>query len=127
MLIHRDAGLVRALGPLGLAASIVSMMIGAGIFAAPSALAASVGSYAPLAFLAYRSALKLRLIGARTLILGFASWTGLTACGFMLYRIVFEGRSPPIHPIVAVMGIASLVPLCRYALAPLAMYWVRHR
>ena len=52
MLIQRDAGLVRALGPLGLAASIVSMMIGAGIFVAPSALAASVGSYAPLAFLA---------------------------------------------------------------------------
>lgn len=82
---------------------------------------------APLAFLAYRSALELRLIGARTLILGFASWTGVAACGFMLYRIVFEGRSPPIHPIVALMGIASLVPLCRYALAPLAMYWVRHR
>jgi hypothetical protein len=80
-----------------------------------------------VAFLSYRSALKLRLIGARTLILGFASWTGLTACGFMLYRIVFEGRSPPIHPIVALMGIASLVPLCRYSLAPLAMYWVRHR
>ncbi len=52
MLIQRDAGLVRALGPLGLAASIVSMMIGAGIFVAPSALAASVGSYTPLAFLA---------------------------------------------------------------------------
>lgn len=52
MLIQLDAGLVRALGPSGLAASIVSMMIGAGIFAAPSALAASVGSYAPLALLA---------------------------------------------------------------------------
>ena len=82
---------------------------------------------APLAFLAYRSALKLRLIGVRTLILGFASWSGVAACGFMLYRIVFEGRSPPIQPIVALIGIASLVPLCRYALAPLAMYWVRHR
>ncbi len=82
---------------------------------------------APLAFLAYRRALKLRLIGARTLILGFASWSGVAACGFILYRIVFEGRSPPIQPIVALMGIASLVPLCRYALAPLAMYWVRHR
>ena len=52
MLIQLDAGLVRALGPSGLAASIVSMMIGAGIFAAPSALAAPVGSYAPLALLA---------------------------------------------------------------------------
>ncbi|HEX8755440.1 MAG TPA: amino acid permease [Steroidobacteraceae bacterium] len=49
---QRDAGLVRAVGPLGLAASTMSMMIGAGIFAVPSALAASLGPYAPLAFLA---------------------------------------------------------------------------
>jgi basic amino acid/polyamine antiporter, APA family len=49
---QRDAGLVRALGPLGLAAGTISMMIGAGIFAVPSALAASLGPYAPLAFLA---------------------------------------------------------------------------
>jgi len=49
---QRDAGLIRAVGPLGLAASTMSMMIGAGIFAVPSALAASLGPYAPLAFLA---------------------------------------------------------------------------
>ncbi len=48
----RDAGLVRGLGTWGLAASIVSMIIGAGIFAVPSALAAAVGVYAPVAFLA---------------------------------------------------------------------------
>src|SRR6185312_12971737 len=49
---QRDTGLIRALGPWTLAASIVSMIVGAGIFAVPAALAASVGSYAPLAFLA---------------------------------------------------------------------------
>lgn len=49
---QRDAGLVRALGPLGLATSIISMTVGAGIFAVPSALAVSLGPYAPLAFLA---------------------------------------------------------------------------
>jgi APA family basic amino acid/polyamine antiporter len=49
---QRDAGLVRALGPLGLAAGTISMMIGAGIFAVPSELAASLGPYAPLAFIA---------------------------------------------------------------------------
>ena len=48
---QRDAGLIRALGPWALAASIISMIVGAGIFAVPAALAASVGSYAPLAFL----------------------------------------------------------------------------
>jgi APA family basic amino acid/polyamine antiporter len=47
----RDAGLVRAVGPWGLAASIVNMVVGAGIFAVPAALAASIGQYAPIAFL----------------------------------------------------------------------------
>lgn len=47
----RDQGLVRAVGPWGLAASIVNMVVGAGIFAVPAALAASVGQYAPVAFL----------------------------------------------------------------------------
>jgi amino acid transporter len=50
--IQRDVGLVRAMGPWALAASIVSMIVGAGIFVVPAALAASVGPYAPLAFLA---------------------------------------------------------------------------
>src|SRR6266850_629383 len=49
---QRDIGLIRALGPWTLAASIVSMIVGAGIFAVPAALAACVGPYAPLAFLA---------------------------------------------------------------------------
>jgi amino acid transporter len=47
----RDAGLVRAVGPWGLAASTVGIVVGAGIFAVPAKLAASVGSYAPLALL----------------------------------------------------------------------------
>src|SRR6266403_6302500 len=49
---QRDIGLIRAVGPWALAASIVSMIVGAGIFAVPAALAACVGPYAPLAFLA---------------------------------------------------------------------------
>jgi amino acid transporter len=48
---HRDSGLVRAMGPLTLGASIVNIVVGAGIFAVPGALAACVGRYAPLAFL----------------------------------------------------------------------------
>ncbi|HEX2789383.1 MAG TPA: APC family permease [Steroidobacteraceae bacterium] len=48
---QRDAGLVRALGSWGLAASIVNIIIGAGIFVVPAALAACIGPYAPLAFL----------------------------------------------------------------------------
>jgi len=48
---QRDAGLVRAVGPVALAASIINIVIGAGIFAVPGALAASMGVYAPVAFL----------------------------------------------------------------------------
>lgn len=49
---QRDVGLVRAVGPWALAAGAISMIVGAGIFAVPAALYASVGSYGPLAFLA---------------------------------------------------------------------------
>lgn len=48
---QRDAGLIRTLGPWTVAAGAISMIVGAGIFAVPAALAASVGPYAPLAFL----------------------------------------------------------------------------
>jgi APA family basic amino acid/polyamine antiporter len=47
----RDAGLKRLVGTQGLAASIVCIVIGAGIFAVPGALAASIGAYAPLAII----------------------------------------------------------------------------
>jgi amino acid transporter len=48
---ERDAGLVRTVGPWGLAASIVNIVVGAGIFAVPAAMAASMGPYAFIAFL----------------------------------------------------------------------------
>jgi amino acid transporter len=47
----RDDGLVRKVGPWGLAASVVGIVVGAGIFAVPGELAAAVGPYAPFAFL----------------------------------------------------------------------------
>jgi len=49
---HRDAGLVRTVGSWTLAASIVNIIVGAGIFEVPSSLAAAVGAYAPCAFAA---------------------------------------------------------------------------
>lgn len=49
---RRDAGLVRAIGTWGLAANIVNVVVGAGIFAAPAAVAACMGAAGPLAFLA---------------------------------------------------------------------------
>lgn len=48
---RRDKGLIRAVTAWGLAASIINTVVGAGIFTVPAALAASVGVYAPIAFL----------------------------------------------------------------------------
>lgn len=48
---QRDLGLVRAVSAWGLAASIMNMVVGAGIFAVPAALAAAMGPYAAVAFL----------------------------------------------------------------------------
>ncbi len=48
---QRDAGLLRAVGPNGLAASIICQTVGATIFVVPATLAATLGVYAPLALL----------------------------------------------------------------------------
>jgi basic amino acid/polyamine antiporter, APA family len=46
-----DESLVRAIGTIGLAAGIVNITIGAGIFRLPSSVAASLGTAAPLAYI----------------------------------------------------------------------------
>lgn len=47
---RNDGSLVRALGPVALAAAIANVTIGGGIFRLPAAVAASVGAAAPLAY-----------------------------------------------------------------------------
>lgn len=48
---ERDAGLLRAVGPVALAASIICQTVCAAIFVVPATLALNVGVYAPLAIL----------------------------------------------------------------------------
>jgi amino acid transporter len=48
---NRDAGLVRVVGPISLAASMISIVIGAGIFVVPAQLSQAMGALAPLAIL----------------------------------------------------------------------------
>ena len=48
---QRDTGLLRAVGPVALAASLICQTVGATIFVLPSVLALNVGAYAPLAIL----------------------------------------------------------------------------
>ena len=47
----RDAGLVRVVGPVALAASMLNSVVGASIFLIPASLAAAAGRYAPLAII----------------------------------------------------------------------------
>jgi amino acid transporter len=51
-LLRGDAALVRAVGFIALTAAVINVTVGGGIFRAPSAVAASMGTAAPLAFLA---------------------------------------------------------------------------
>ena len=50
--LQGDAALVRAVGPFALAASIINIIVGAGIFMLPALLATRMGAGAPLAFVA---------------------------------------------------------------------------
>jgi amino acid transporter len=54
-----ESALVRALGPLALAASIVNVTVGGGIFRLPASVAASLGAAAPLAYLVCAAAMGL--------------------------------------------------------------------
>ena len=49
--MHRDQGLVRGIGAMGMAANIVNGVVGAGIFTLPAAVALSAGAAAPAAYL----------------------------------------------------------------------------
>ena len=57
-----DARLVRAIGTWGLAASIVNVTIGAGIFRLPSGVASALGAAAPLAYLVCTVAMGLIVV-----------------------------------------------------------------
>jgi amino acid transporter len=48
----RDAGLVRGIGPVALTGAFVGILVGSGIFNIPAPMAAAVGPWAPLAYLA---------------------------------------------------------------------------
>ena len=48
---RRDRGLVRGIGPIGLAANMVNYTVGASIFVMPALTARAAGAWAPVAFL----------------------------------------------------------------------------
>jgi amino acid transporter len=48
----RDSGLVRSIGPLALSGAFLGILVGSGVFNVPAPMAAAVGSYASLAYVA---------------------------------------------------------------------------
>ncbi len=52
----RDAGLVRGIGLIGLSGNFLGILFGAGIYAIPRDMAAAIGPWAPLAYLACAAA-----------------------------------------------------------------------
>ena len=61
-LVQGDRGLVRGIGTLGLAAGIVNVTIGGGIFRLPAGVAAQLGAAAPLAYVVCTVAMALIVI-----------------------------------------------------------------
>jgi APA family basic amino acid/polyamine antiporter len=57
--VPRESSLIRAVGVWGLAASIVNVTVGGGIFRLPAAMAASLGAGAPVAYLVCAAAMGL--------------------------------------------------------------------
>lgn len=72
----RDSGLVRRIGPTGLTAAFIGILVGSGVFTIPAAMAAAVGSYAPLAYVGCALA-----VGAILLCLAEASSRVPTSAG----------------------------------------------
>lgn len=108
---QRDIGLIRALGPWALAASIVSMIVGAGIFAVPAALAASVGPYAPVAFLACGLAVGSSLAIAALYIAGCAASWLLARRGVAMAGPPLSFRRLGAATVIGIASMASLIAL----------------
>ena len=85
----RDEGLLRVIGPAGLTASIINVVIGGGIFALPAALALTLGPASPLAFL-----LGAAVMGLVTLSLGARRREGRPERGVYAYAAEAFGPFP---------------------------------
>ena len=116
-----DSALRRSIGPLALAASIVNVTIGAGIFRLPADMAATLGATAPVAYLLCAVAMGLIVIciaeaGSRVSLTGgpyayvevaFGPFVGFLA-GFLLWMLMTFVMAAVATVLVANLG--ALVP-----------------
>ncbi len=75
---------------------------------------------------AFREAIRRGLIGARALSGIMALWLVLVASAVGLAALTLPAWLAAETRVAAMVGIASFVPLARFALAPLALDWNRH-
>jgi amino acid transporter len=80
-----DESLVRAISTIGLAAVIVNITIGAGIFRLPSNVAASLGAAAPLAYLVCAAAMGLIVV----CMANAGRWVSLTGGPYAYIAVAF--------------------------------------
>jgi APA family basic amino acid/polyamine antiporter len=119
--MKNDASLVRTIGVVGLAAGIVNVTIGGGIFRLPADVAAQLGSTAPLAYLLCAVAMGLIVTcmaeaGSRVSLTGgpyayvetaFGPFVGFLA-GFLLWMLLTFAMAAVATVLVANLG--ALVP-----------------
>lgn len=113
--------LVRAIGTLGLAASIVNITVGGGIFRLPAGAAAALGAAAPLAYLACTLAMMLFVIcfadaGSRVSMTGGPYAYVETAfgpfVGFLIGALLWVGMTFALSAVASFFGdsLAALAP-----------------
>jgi hypothetical protein len=93
---------------------------------APWLLALAAMLKASVATVAYRLAMRRRLIGWPTFWRIVASWSGFTGLAFALVVLVDPSLAVVSKPALF-LGIATFVPLARFPLATLAFDWNRHQ
>jgi hypothetical protein len=92
----------------------------------PWLVASAAGLKAAVALWAFPAALGRGLIGRSSLVVAGAVWLGLFACVAALAVLLWPSQGAPVTRPVALLGAAALLPLGRFALAPLALDWKRH-
>ena len=76
---------------------------------------------------AYHEAIRRGLIGGRAISDILALWLALVASAVGLAALTLPAWLAAETRVAAMVGLAAFVPLARFALAPLALDWNRHR
>jgi hypothetical protein len=91
------------------------------LVAAAAALKWSVAAWA------FREALGRGLVGGRAVAATLVGWLAMAGCAVGLAALLLPTGPLPVPRGAILLGVAAFPPLGRFALAPLALDWNRHR